>query len=98
MVYMAKMGEDYRHHPLYSITTISFLDYRMVQASSVPIDIAVGKMLDWLVDRRHCNARYVPRISGVSIGTKSFRTNYFTICFAVEGQSCTRIFRQILVP
>ena len=30
----------------------------MVSASDIPIDIAVSKMLDWLVDRRHCTNRW----------------------------------------
>jgi len=30
----------------------------MVQAAHIPIDIAVSKMLDWLVDRRHCNSKW----------------------------------------
>ena len=30
----------------------------MVSASEISIDIGVSKMLDWLVDRRHCTARW----------------------------------------
>lgn len=30
----------------------------MVSASEISIDIAVSKILDWLVDRRHCTARW----------------------------------------
>ena len=29
-----------------------------MSASDIPIDIGVSKMLDWLVDRRHCTARW----------------------------------------